>query len=181
MSKTVMKIHVRPVKERVAFAQDGYIPTVCKVVRDLLGHLVIELRQRDLVSSRMVSLLCRNRVHHRELDLAMNQFRANDRTSVALSMSGAGISDDLSLSEYTLSFDCNQFRVAWTDTDSVETSASCVCAHSSSLASALTAAAAMALPTRRPLTVRNGILTRMDASTALESAAHTIPTEMLQY
>src|SRR5260370_21445069 len=114
MSETVMKIHVRPVKERVALAQDGHIPTVCKMILDLFGHLVIELRQRHLVSSGMVSRLCRNWVHHRELDLAMNQFRVNDRTSVALSMSGARISDDLDLSEYALRFDCNQFRVAWT-------------------------------------------------------------------
>src|SRR5487761_1369348 len=140
-----MKIHVRTVKERVAFAQDGHISTVCKMVRDLFAHLVIELRQRDLVSSGMVRLLCRNRVHHRQLDLAMNQFRANDRTSVALSMSGARIGNDLRLPEHTLRFDRNQFRIAGTETDSEETSASCVCAHSCSLASALTAAAAMAL------------------------------------
>ena len=74
MSETVMKVHIRPVKERVALAQDGHISAVCKVVRDLFGHLVIELRQRHLVSSGMVSLLCRNWVHHRKLDLAMNQF-----------------------------------------------------------------------------------------------------------
>jgi hypothetical protein len=52
----------------------------------------------------------------------MNQFRANDRTSVALSMSGAGVSNDLGLPEHTLRFDRNQFRIAGTDTDSEETS-----------------------------------------------------------
>src|SRR5258708_25656394 len=126
----------------------------------------------------MVSLLCRNRVHHRKLDLAMNQFRANDRSSVALSMSGARISDDLSLSEYALRFDCNQFRVAGTDTDSEETSVLCAFAHSSSLASALTAAAAMALPPRRPRTVRKGSPSRLTARAALDSAAPTNPTGM---
>src|SRR5260370_35036406 len=102
MSETVVKIHVRPVKERVALAQDGDIPTVCKMVLDLFGHLVIELRQRHLVSSGMVSLLCRNWEHHRELDLAINQIRANDQPTVALAMSGRPRNTNMNFSEYEL-------------------------------------------------------------------------------
>jgi hypothetical protein len=54
------------------------ITSVQKVVRNLFGHLVIELRQRDFVSSGMFSLLSRNGVHHWEFNLAVNQFQAHD-------------------------------------------------------------------------------------------------------
>src|SRR5919108_5189383 len=70
-------------------------------------------------------------------------------------------------------FQRQQFGIARADTDSDEF---CHRVHKPVLASALTAAAAMALPPMRPCTTRNGTPCESVASISLASAAPTKPT-----
>src|SRR5215472_6646262 len=66
-----------------------------------------------------------------------------------------------------------KFRIAGTYADANQP-----CTHIPALASALTAAAVMALPPIRPRTIRNGILCLLVAKASLDSAAPTKPTGM---
>src|SRR5580658_626047 len=65
----------------------------------------------------------------------------------------------------------DEFRVAWPDADADEYAG--LRAHSPALASALIAAAVMALPPMRPRTMRNGTPCGSAASAAFDSAAPT--------
>src|SRR5579862_1661110 len=71
-------------------------------------------------------------------------------------------------------FQRHQLRIARTDADAQKFSR----AHSPALASALTAAAVMALPPMRPRTMMNGTSRGSAASASLDSAAPTKPTGM---
>ena len=82
--------------------------------------------------------------------------------------------DDGRLAQDARGFERHEFGIAGTETDAVKR-AGVFGRHSASLASALTAAAAIALPPRRPLTIANG--TRPSAAMAsFDSAAPTNPT-----
>ena len=67
-------------------------------------------------------------------------------------------------------------RLAGADPDPKEASAVGDLAHDVGRANALTAAAVMALPPRRPRTIRNGMLRAPRASASFDSAAPTNPT-----
>src|SRR5205823_1248209 len=90
----------------------------------------------------------------------------------ALALRRAEIGDDRARPEDARRLQGEQLRVAGPYSDAVTAAG----AHSSSLASAFTAAAAMALPPRRPWTVSHGTPCDWRVSAALDSAAPTNPT-----
>src|SRR5580693_7249881 len=87
------------------------------------------------------------------------------------------MSDDIRFRERPNGLQCNEFRIAGPDADADEL-ARPARAHSPALASALTAAAVMALPPMRPRTIKNGAPRGSAASASFDSAAPTKPTGM---
>ena len=81
--------------------------------------------------------------------------------------------DDVGFGERSRSLQGQQLRIARPDANADQTPA-----HSPALASALTAAAVMALPPMRPRTIRYGTPHGSAASASLDSAAPTKPTGM---
>src|SRR3984885_16340960 len=103
----------------------------------------------------------------------------NDRAGVARPPCLGEMGDHISFAERTHRLERQQFRIARPDADAQEFPCAGVChVHSPGLASALTAAAVMALPPMRPRTMRNGTPRGSAASAALDSAAPTKPTGM---
>src|SRR5580704_6773548 len=84
------------------------------------------------------------------------------------------IRDHAGFAERAHRFQRHQFRIARADADADQLAR----AHRPALASALTAAAHMALPPMRPRTTMNGTPRGPAASAAFDSAAPTKPTGM---
>src|SRR5580692_7927846 len=99
---------------------------------------------------------------------------AHDGAGMACIAGLGEMRDDVGGAERTRRLQGHQFRVARPDADAQELSR----AHSPALASALTAAAVMALPPLRPRTMMNGTPRESPASAAFDSAAPTKPTGM---
>ena len=118
------------------------------------GPLVVEVADRALVAARVVGRLGRDRVGHRELDLVVAQVRLGDAARDAAAVAGVGIGDDVDGLDQAPRLEREQLGIARADADAVEAVPASVTRHSVSLASAFTAAAAIALPPRRPCTTR---------------------------
>src|SRR5262249_13381976 len=99
------------------------------------------------------------------------QMRGNDCPRVA-AVSGLGeISHHVGGAERAHSFQGQELGISRADADTDE-----LAGHKPGLASALTAAAVMALPPMRPRTMRNGTPRGLAASASFDSAAPTKPT-----
>src|SRR5262249_54628687 len=96
----------------------------------------------------------------------------DDRARVARVAGLGEMRHHVSLSEHAHCFERHQFGIAWANADTDEFCA----AHRPPFASALMAAAAIALPPMRPRTIRNGTPRGSAASVSFASAAPTKPT-----
>src|SRR5258708_230534 len=99
----------------------------------------------------------------------------DDRACIARVASLGEMRHDPGLPERADGLQRQQLGIARPDADTHELAGS---AHSPALASALTAAAVMALPPMRPRTIRNGTPRGSAASASFDSAAPTKPTGM---
>src|SRR6185437_13870376 len=116
----------------------------------------------------------RHRIFERGFDRPSFQMRPGDRMRVARPPFLAKVRDDGRRAEDARGLERHKLGIAGADTDAVKR-AGFRRAHSASLASALAAAAAIALPPLRPLIIANG--TRPSAANAsLDSIAPTNPT-----
>ena len=174
----VVEIHVRAVEEGVAFAENGDIAAGAEMRGQLFRHLVVELKEGGFVAAGMVGLFRRDGIDHGEFNLPMHELGGDDETGVALAVLCCRVGDDVRLAEDAQRFERHELRVAGAESDAEEAACLHVLTHSISLARALTAAAAMALPPRRPCTVMYGIASGLSTSACLDSAAPTKPTGM---
>src|ERR1700723_3768368 len=120
---------------------------------DLLCHLLVEITDLRFVSSGMIAPLGGNGVNHRNFNLSAVQFLLENKSRIARPIPGSRVGNNLSLPNDSKSLDCNQFRIAGTNSDAEKSTCAFGLDYSSSLARALIAAAAIALPPRRPTTV----------------------------
>ena len=115
------------------------------------GGLDVEVLDRAGVAAGMIGRLGGHRIDQVLLDLAGPQVRFGDAARDAAAVPGAVVGDHVGLADHPGGLDGHQLRVAGPQPDSPERAPR---GHSRSLAIALTAAAAMALPPRRPRTTR---------------------------
>src|SRR5581483_844376 len=103
-----------------------------------------------LVALGMVSLAGRHRVRERQLELLRAQVGGGDPPGNAAAVRGARIRDHVRRLDRRSGLQRHQLRVTGADADAEQVAR----APSVTLASAVTAAAAIALPPRRPWTTR---------------------------
>ncbi len=145
-----MHVHVGAVEQRVTLGQQSNVAACVEVRGDAVGGLAVELLHRARVAARMVGGLGGDRVDQVLLELTGPKVRFGDPARDAAAVPGAVVGDDVGLGDHLGGLDRNQLGIAGPEPDTPEGAP----AHSRSHAIALTAAAAIALPPRRPCTTR---------------------------
>src|SRR5215213_6740299 len=140
---------------------------------DALGCLAVEVLHRTRITAGVVGGFGGDRIHQVLLDLARTQVGLRDAAGDAASVPSAGVCDDIGLRDHPGGLDRHQFRIARPETDAPQRAP---VTHSALLAIALTAAAAIALPPRRPLTTRYDMPRGRSISSCLDCADPTKPT-----
>src|SRR3984957_5474592 len=139
--------------------------------RDRDRGFFVETSQRLAIGRIVEMRLVGHRVVKRQLDMRGFEPTVDDRARIA-APSGLGEEGDNGRGRDDLGrFDGEQIGIAGADADAIETAKG---AHSMSLASALTAAAAIALPPLRPRMTMAG--KPLSISAPFDSAAPTKPT-----
>src|SRR6267154_1933115 len=171
---TAVQMHERAVEERVTFAQHGDVatggdmlqqPTHAIVVKDPQHIAIGRIFQRDLGG---------DRIFQRLLDHAGRQHAIDHGAGVAGASGFPEMGDHAGRGDQPRRLEAHQLRIAGAEADAVDGRGR---THSVPPATALSAAAAIALPPRRPRTITLG--TRALATSAsLDSAAPTKPTGM---
>ncbi|CEZ69320.1 Uncharacterised protein [Mycobacterium tuberculosis] len=144
-------MHVGAVEQRVAFGEQRHVAPGVQVRGDALGRVGVEVFERTGVAAGMIRGLGGHRVDQVLLELTGPQIRFGDAAGDAVTVWGAVIGHHIGLANHPGGLDGHQLRIAGPQPDSPQRAPS---AHSRSLAIALTAAAAIALPPRRPRTTR---------------------------
>ena len=149
-------VHIGAVEQRITLGEQRDVAAGSEMGGDALGGLAVEVLHRACVPAGMVGGLGGHRVHEVFLDLPLPQIRFGDAASDAAAVPRAVIGDDVGLRDQPGGLDRHQFRVARAEPDAPQRAPpTAVCVrHSVLLAIALTAAAAIALPPRRPVTTR---------------------------
>src|SRR5690606_36893692 len=142
-----------------------------QVGREPGRRLGVEVVHGALVAARVVGGPGGHRVDQALLDVVGAQVPGRDRAGDGPAVPGTVVGDDVGLGDDLDGPHGHQGRVAGPQPDPVQ-----LAAHSSSLAIALSAAAAMALPPRRPRTTRCSRPDGWADRASLDSAAPTKPT-----
>src|SRR5580692_6472824 len=169
-----MQMHVRTVEQRIALADDGDRAADFEMRGDCDGGAVVEIADRHAVAVTRCRQLRGDRIIERQFGDAGAQMGRHDGARMTGISRFGEMRDDVGLAERAHRLERQQFRITRSDTDTDQFSR----AHIPALASALTAAAVMALPPMRPRTTRNGTPRGFSASAAFDSAAPTKPTGM---
>src|ERR1700728_285874 len=141
------------------------------------GGFVVERGDDVAIACTAAWQLGGDRIAERQLNHAVTQMLRNDRAGMTRPPRLGEMRDHIGFAERAHGLERQQFRIARPDADAQKFScAEFRCAHRPGLASALTAAAAIALPPMRPRTMRNGTPCGSAASACLDSAAPTKPT-----
>ncbi|MCY1540427.1 hypothetical protein D9M68_760660 [compost metagenome] len=154
--QAVVQVHVGAVEEGVAFADHRHVAAGFQVLGHLLGGGVVEVADDGLVGQRWFQFLGGHRIDQRHALLGFRQVLLDDAEGVAaLALAGLRLGHEIAHHGRRLQqaqgLDRDQLRVAGADAQADQPSLATH--HSTSVARALTAAAAMALPPRRPRTI----------------------------
>src|SRR4029079_2657592 len=139
---------------------------------DPLGRLAVEGVHRARVAARMIGGLGGDRIAQVLLDLTRPQVRFGDPARDAVAVPGAVVGADVGLGDHPGRLDRDQLGIAGPQPDTPERAS----AHALLLAIALTAAAAIALPPRRPWTTRYAMPRGRSISSCFDCAEPTKPT-----
>ncbi|KGC52753.1 hypothetical protein DO65_4952 [Burkholderia pseudomallei] len=170
----VMQIHVRAVEERIAFADHRDVAARVEMRGDERGRRIVEIGDHGFVAKRRRQRLGRHRVDERQVRLRIGQMPLDDAERVAFLALRDEVRHHGRGLQHAQRLERQQFGVARPDAEPEE--AAGLARHSASEASALTAAAAIALPPRRPAIATNGTPRLSAARSAFDSAAPTKPT-----
>ena len=147
--QSAVHMHVGAVEERIPLGQQGDVAARGEVRGDPVGGLPVEVLHRPRVAAGMIGGLRGHRVDQVFLDLARAQVGLGDAAGDAASVASAVVGHHGRLADHPGGLDRHQLRVARPQSHAEQGSR-----HSGAPAIALTAAAAMALPPRRPITTR---------------------------
>src|SRR5262249_47673536 len=136
----------------------------CRFVEEPIDHGPIGGICRRLLGS--------DGIQQRQFERAGLHVRGRSSTGVAEVACLCKVSYDIGFLQRSYGLECQQFGIPGADADTDQQSL----AHEPGLASALTAAAAIALPPILPRTTRNGMPREWVNNSSLDSAAPTNPT-----
>src|SRR5216684_3237858 len=168
-------MHVGAVEQRIALAEHGDAAAGIKVRGNRARAAVVEFLDLAAIGGGVLRNLGGHREKQRQLDDVGLEMACDDRARIARITGLGEMRDHVGLLEGAHGFERQQLGIARTDADPNQPGGA---AHGPALASALTAAAAMALPPMRPRTIRNGTPRGSAASASFASAAPTKPTGM---
>src|ERR1700733_1939201 len=166
-------MHERAVEHRVALAQKRDVPAGFQMRRYRNRRFLVETGQRIAIGRIVEMCFVGHRVIERQLDMRRLQPTVDDRARVAPPSRLGEIGDDGRRRDDLGGLDGGRIGIAGPDPDAIEAAKR---THSTSLASAFTAAAAIALPPLRPRTMMAG--KPLSTSASFDSAAPTKPTGM---
>ena len=147
-----MQMHVGTIEKRVALRQHGDGAAGVEMPGDAAGGLLVEGRDGGLVVAMLPVDFGGDRIDERQLDQVVAEMRAGDGFRVAVGAALGEMRHHVGLLQRAHRLQRHQFGVAGTRADAVE-AAFCGSVHRPGLASALMAAAVMALPPMRPRTM----------------------------
>jgi hypothetical protein len=145
-------VHVRAVEKRVAFRQNRDHSAGFEVFRDFAGRFLVEIGYRGAVVIVILIYFRCDGVDERQFHALRTQVRADDGARIAVAAALRKMRDHVGLGERAHGFQRQQFGIAGPGADA-DKAAFCLHIQRPGLASALTAAAVMALPPRRPRTM----------------------------
>src|SRR5262249_6091226 len=168
-----VEVHVGTVEQRVALTDHGHQATVIEVGGHVTCGGVVERADGIAIGCFVPRQLGRHRKRKRQFADAGFEVACGDAPGVS-GVTGFGeMRYHVGLLQHAHRLERDQLGIARSNADADELSGR---AHMPSLASALTAAAAIALPPIRPSTVRNGTPRGSAANASFASAAPTKPT-----
>ena len=142
-------MHVGAVEQRIALADDRDGAAGIEMARDGRRGVVVEGADRLAIGGAVPGELGRHGIEQRQFLDAGAQMVLHDAACIA-DIAGLGeMRDHIGFGKRPRSLQGQQLRIARADANTDQTPA-----HSPALANALTAAAVMALPPRRPRTIR---------------------------
>src|SRR4029077_4989036 len=170
--KSHVQMHVGAIEQRIPLADHRNAATGIEMCRDRRRGGVVEFAHGVAVERVVLSDFSGQRIEQRQLFDPRAQLARDGGAGIAAVATLGEVRDDIGFLERAHRLEREELGIAGPDTDPNEPPA----AHMSALASALTAAAAMALPPSRPRTIRNGTPRGSAASASFDSAAPTKPT-----
>ena len=170
-----MQMRIRAVEERIAGADHGDVLAGVELGGERCGARIVEGDERVAIAGVGLGKLGGEGIIEADQLGVRVDLAVDDAPRIADAALLGEIGDDRRRFQNARGFQRHQLRVARADADAVKCAARAH--HSASLASAFTAATAMALPPLRPLTMRKGT-PPWPASASLDSAAPTKPTGM---
>ena len=175
VGQTLMQMRVRAIEEGIAGANHRNVPAGIEPGGEHRGARIVEGDKRVAIAGiGLGQLRGEGIIEADELGVRI-ELAVDDAPRVADAPLLGEIGDDRRRFENARRLERHELGVTGADADAVKCAARAH--HSASLASALTAATAMALPPLRPLTMRNGV-PPWRARASLDSAAPTKPTGM---
>ena len=149
VGQPLVHVHVGAVEQRIALGQYDDVAARVEMRGEPRGAVGVEVVHRALVAAGMISGLGGQRVDQVLLELAVPQVRRCHRAGDAPAVTSTVERDHVGGPDQPGRLHRHQFGIARSQSDTPQPSG-----HSSSLAIALTAAAVIALPPRRPRTTR---------------------------
>src|SRR6185437_13511368 len=168
-------VHVGAVEQRIALAQHNHVAAGFEFARDFARSLVVKCAQHVAIAGAAFRDFGGDRKDERQLGDAAAQMRRSDTARVARFAALGKERHHLGVAQGARGLQGHKLRIARADADTDQPAEA---VHIPALASALTAAAVIALPPMRPRTVTNGMPRAFSTSMALDSAAPTKPTGM---
>src|SRR5262249_28658094 len=173
--QTHVEVHVGAVKERVALADHGDEKAIIEVRGELARSLVVERANDVAIRGFVTRQLGRHWKDQRQFPHSGLKVAGGDGAGVSGLRSFGKMRHHIGLLQHANRFQRDELGVAWSNSNADKLPGY---SHNSALASAWTAAAAIALPPIRPSTVRNGTPRESSTNASFASSAPTKPTGM---
>src|SRR5215467_999325 len=170
-----VEVHVGTVEERVTLADHGDEKAIVEVRCKFASSLVIKRANDVAIRSFVTRQLGRHRKDQRQFPHSRFKVAGSDDPGISGLHSFGEMRHDIGLLQHADRLQRDELGVAWSNPNADELPGD---RHFLTLASALTAAAAIALPPIRPSTVRNGMPREFSTNASFASAAPTKPTGM---
>ena len=148
-----MQMHVGAVEQRIALRQHGHGAAGCKVFGYFCRGFFVEGEDLRLVVGMVLVDLGGDGIVQRQFHRARPDMALDDGAGIAVGIALGEMRHDIGLSERAHGLQRQQFGVAGAGADADQPADGCLRAHRPGLASALRAAAVMALPPSLPRTM----------------------------
>src|SRR5262245_51694047 len=166
-------MHVGAIEERVTLADHGDEKAIVEVRGELASSLVVKRANDVAIRSLVTRQLSRHWKDQRQFPHSRLKIAGGDGPGISGLRSFGKMRHNIGLLQHADRLQRDELGVTWSNPNTDKLPGD---SHISALASALTAAAAIALPPIRPSTVRNGMPREFSTNASFASAAPTKPT-----